>query len=467
MMLSVDRLTSSPHDDRPVVTPEAFLSQQKTWEVHLPFYHRSPMMTPRVPLRPARFGVAVAALVAVVLDRRTTTTHAFLQCRDARIAHPAMLPRHRGLLLQQLRQSSLLEDEAERLLELARKMRQEVAALEGKTIEQVEDEAKQARAQRQEKAENDEAARRKRIRDEAERARVHEEEEDGRVRASRRRSGSMVLSVPETPDEQVAQARGAVERAFADGITRQVVRFALVQEGETLASQDPSWPGGAQQMSREAAAPLTRELLRVLRAPTTTAPSNRTDVASDVDRQGLRKPPVVKSQDVWDFDGSAIITAEASTGASDDIQALVMPNTDTKYTRDIAAIDRAMGSRLFLLVNPFWRDIESWGFNLLAPRGKVEARQAIFDRGFAETYHVLQKSVNGEDCIGVKAYPYDWQLYARAESEDWPFEEYTVHLGSTPEEPTSADFVNLLLRRDEFKLSKNMRRMQRIMNRNE
>ena len=33
----------------------------------------------------------------------------------------------------------MLEDEAERLLERARKMRQEVAALEGKTIEQVED----------------------------------------------------------------------------------------------------------------------------------------------------------------------------------------------------------------------------------------------------------------------------------------------------------------------------------------
>ena len=363
----------------------------------------------------------------------------------------------------------MLEDEAERLLERARKMRQEVAALEGKTIEQVEDEAKQARAQRQEKEESEEASRRKRIREEAKAREEGRASSSSSTAASRRGSG-YVLSVPETPDEQVAQAKAAVERAFADGITRQVVRFALVAEGETLASQDPSWPGGAQQMSREAAAPLTKELLRVLRAPaaaaTTTTTTTQTD-ASDVDRQGLRKPSVVKSQDVWDFDGSAIITAEASTGASDDIQALVMPNTDTKYTRDIAAIDRAMGSRLFMLVNPFWRDVESWGFNLLAPRGKAEAQQAIFDRGFAETYHVLQKSVNGEECIGVKAYPYDWQLYARAESEDWPFEEYTVHLGSTPDEPTSADFANLLLQRDEFKLSKNMRRMQRIMNRNE
>lgn len=400
-------------------------------------------------------------VLAVIVDRRTTTTHAFLQGRDApRLANRVLLqPRQERSLLFRLHQSSLLEDEAERLLERARKMRQELAALEGKTIEQVEDEANQARAQRLEKEaeESDEAARRKRIRNEAQ-----AREEDG----SKRKSG-YVVSVPETPDEQVAQAKGAVERAFADGITRQVVRFALVAEGETLASQDPSWPGGAQQMSREAAAPLTRELLRVLRAPAATAANTQTDDASDVDRQGLRKPPIVKSQDVWDFDGSAIITAEASTGASDDIQALVMPNTDTKYTRDIAAIDRAMGSRLFLLVNPFWRNLESWGFNLLAPRGKAEAQQAIFNRGFEETYHVLQKSVNGEDCIAVKAYPYDWQLYARAESDNWPFEEYTVHLGSTPDEPTSADFATLLLQRDEFKLSKNMRRMQRIMNRNE
>ena len=81
-----------------------------------------------------------------------------------------------------------------------------------------------------------------------------------------------------------------------------------------------------------------------------------------------------------------------------------------------------------------------WGFNLLAAGAKEKAAAAIFDRGFQETYVVLQKSVRGEDCVAVKAYPYDWQLYAYAESEDWSKAEYSIHLGSTEEEPTPKHF---------------------------
>jgi hypothetical protein len=356
--------------------------------------------------------------------------------------------------------SSSLEREAERLMELARKVREDLAALEGKSVEQVEDEARSVRLQRQQREES------ARLESEAtSRRRKEEAPAVAGSSQSQRPFSPLSLSVPETPDEQIAQAKGAVERAFADGLTRQVVRFALVEEGQTLSSQDSTWPGGARQMYRQAAGPLTRELLRVLRART--ARGSRDDAEADLHLQDLRKPPAVASRDVWDFDGSAVVTAEASTGAADDVQALVFANTDTKYARDIAAMDSAMGSRLLLLVNPFWRDIESWGFNLLAPRGKKEAQEAIFDRGFAETYHVLQKSVGGDDCIGIKAYPYDWQLYARAESGDWPYDEFVIRLGSTKEEPTSADFAALLGQREEFKLSKNMRRMQRIMNREE
>ena len=154
-----------------------------------------------------------------------------------------------------------------------------------------------------------------------------------------------------------------------------------------------------------------------------------------------------------------MITAQAEQ-ASADVQAMVLPNTDNKYTNDIATIDAAMGDRLFVLVNPFWRDLDSWGFNLLAPGAKEKAAAAIFDRGFQETYVVLQKSVRDEDCVAVNAYPYDWQLFAYAESDDWSNAEYTIHLGSTKEEPTPKDF-------SEFRLSKNMRQMQRRMNKNE
>lgn len=100
----------------------------------------------------------------------------------------------------------------------------------------------------------------------------------------------------------------------------------------------------------------------------------------------------------------------------------------------------------------------------MAPKGKEMAQEAIFDRGFQETYVLLQPSVRGEDCIALKAYPYDWQLYAYAENEYWPYDEIIVYLGSTEKEPTTSDFTGLLNGRDEFKLSKNMRQMQRMLN---
>ena len=107
------------------------------------------------------------------------------------------------------------------------------------------------------------------------------------------------------------------------------------------------------------------------------------------------------------------------------------------------------------------------GLNILAPNGKKLAKEAIFDRGFEETYVLLQKSVRGEDCIALKAYPNDWQLYAYIETDYWPYNEYITFLGSTKDEPTAKDFADLLENRDEFKMNKNMRRMDRMMNRNQ
>ncbi len=46
-------------------------------------------------------------------------------------------------------------------------------------------------------------------------------------------------------------------------------------------------------------------------------------------KEALR--PSIKTQDIWDFDGSALITAEAAQGPSGDVKALVFPNTDMKY----------------------------------------------------------------------------------------------------------------------------------------
>jgi hypothetical protein len=333
------------------------------------------------------------------------------------------------------------EEEAEALLEKARKIREEIAAMSGTSLQELEAEAAVKRQQRAAIEESSQLERqeRQRLRDE---------------RKKTDTSGRMNLQVPETPDDQVWQAKAAIERAFKDGLTRQIIRLALVPENERL-NFERLWPGGARQIYREAVGPLTREILKQVKAPTKQHPSDESSLWT--------KKPVVKSQDIWDFDGSALITAEHESPSAD-VQALVLPNTDDKYTKDIATIDQAMGDRLFLLVNPFWRNLDSWGINILAPGAKNHAQKVIFERGFTETYCVIQKSVRSEDCVAIKAYPYDWQLFAYRESDEWPSTEYCVHLGSTEHEPKSEDFVKLLEQREEFKLTKNMRQMQRMMN---
>jgi Domain of unknown function (DUF1995) len=331
------------------------------------------------------------------------------------------------------------QDEAKKLLERAAQLRAEIARAEGKTLEQVQDEAKSKK--------------------EDERRRL--EETDRQRKAAKEKHdkskdpGSYLVQVPNTVDDMVRQAARAVERAFQDGITRQTVRFNLVTE-EQPATEENEWPGGARQMYREAGKPLTDALLREVRAPT-----------KQVDKvvEERRLAPALKAQDIWDFDGSALHTAEAAEGPSADIQALVFPNTDTKYLDDISKISEAMGSRLFLLVNPFWRNVDSWSFNLLAPGAKRKAQEVVFDQGFNETYSLMVFQVRGENCIAVKAYPYDWQLFAFREDDYYSNEETIIRLGSCKKEPTSALVTELINARPEFKDTRTMRQMKKNIQR--
>lgn len=310
--------------------------------------------------------------------------------------------------------ASAADSAAEKLAQL----RAEIAALEGKSVEQVEKEAKEKKdaiieAQRKSK--------------------------EARAIVTPFDKGRM-LNIPESTDEMITQAARAIETAYREGIKRQTVRLALVAEGETMMELN-QWPGGAQQMYREAAKPLTRELLKEIKSSP---------------EQFL--PPNVVDKDVWDFDGSALMTAEAKEGAEDDVQALIFANTDVKYVRDIAALDESAGDRLLLLVNPFWRNLESWGVNLMAPGAKKLAKKTIFDVGYDETYVFLRFSVRGELCAAVKAYPYDWQIFAYL--EDGTGYERPIRLGSNETEPTSAFITDLLNEREEFKETKIMRQFK-------
>ena len=311
-------------------------------------------------------------------------------------------------------------DDAKALKERAAKIRAEIAALEGKSVEEVEQEAKEKKDQQM----NAKAA-----------------ALEAKHAPSKPVDYGRMMNVPAGTDDMVYQAAKAVSRAYADGIKRQTVRFALVAEGQGV-KEINEWPGGPAQMYREAAKPLTMNLLREIKT-----------------NPNIVFPPEVKAQDIWDFDGSAIHVAEARDSPNDDVQALVFANTDVKYLRDIETIDKAMGDRLFLLVNPFWRNLDSWGFNILAPGAKQLAKETVFDKGYNETYSLLRFSVRGEDCVALRAYPYDWQIYVYLENEmGW---ESPIRIGSSIEEPKTDYITELINARPEFKLSKTMRQLSR------
>ena len=342
-------------------------------------------------------------------------------------------------------QDEFTSEEVQRLREQAAKIRQQVAELEGKTLFEVEQEAQEERLKQKQRLED-----------------LQNNKEDVQ-QTSKTKGRNALLYVPETIQDQTIQAANAIENAFKDGITRQTIRLALIRPKDNIITpEEDLWPGGAKEMYRESAKPLTEALLQEIRAVATHLQTE------EEKRSGKDKyPPTIRAQDIWDFDGSALITAEAAVGPSGDVQALVFPNTDTKYLNDIASIDKNLGQdRLFLLVNPFWKNVESWGFNILAPNAKKRAQEVIFNAaggGFQETYVLSRFSVRGEDCVAIKAYPNDWELFAYLEEYGYTNGGRptltTIRLGSSSEEPTSALFSKLLNERDEFKLNKTMRQL--------
>mmetsp|Transcript_2492 Transcript_2492/g.3670 ORF Transcript_2492/g.3670 Transcript_2492/m.3670 type:complete len:338 (+) Transcript_2492:85-1098(+) len=291
--------------------------------------------------------------------------------------------------------------EADALLEKVARMRQEIAEMEGKTIEQVEEEARE----------------KKNVAEEAKKVLEKPTE-------SRQTQSQVRIPIPESPDQMIEQAAQAVERAYRDGVNRQTVRFALVRDDEVNMANLEQWPGGAQEMYRESAKPLTMEMMKQIFSE----PYARSDVTA---------------KDVWDFDGSAIMTAEKSNAT-----ALIFANTDVKYTKDIKNLDEELGDKLLLLINPFWRNLDSWGINLLSPGAKDLARQVIFETGYPETYSFIRIPVKGKTCAAIKSYPYDWQIFAYL--EDGAGWERPIWLGSTESEPTGSEITDLLVERPEY-----------------
>ena len=348
-----------------------------------------------------------------------------------------------------LRLGSTDNDEVQKLLAKAKALREEAAAMSGQTMEEMEADVQLKKKLAQERQ------------DIMDKARKEREEDD----AKNKRSRMNILPVPDNAEAQILQAAAAVERAFADGITRQTVRFALLGEDEAMSGELNEWPGGAKQMFREAGRPLAESLLKEVRAYSKESSVSEDDEGEQQDvSQSSRMPPQVTTDDIWDFDGSALVTATASAGSHGDVKAVVFPNTDSKYLNDIEKIAKDVGpNRLLLLINPFCKTVQSWSFNILQPKGQQRAQEVIFDNGYDLTYAVLRFSARGEDCIALKSYPYDWQLYAYREDPYNYMIETPIWLGSSVDEPKSSQMTELLNSRPEFKMSKNMRQMQRAL----
>ena len=235
-------------------------------------------------------------------------------------------------------------------------------------------------------------------------------------------------NLPSRPDEIVPQAASAVRKALADGHHRQSIRLPLSdamykgKEEGFVADRAIGWQGGPQETLRYLI-PLASQLLRELRLRTETG--------------GL--VPRVTEQILLDFDGSSLVTAECPSGPLGDIQALLQPNTDDYYSKTIATIEQDFSDtpgkpkRLFLIVNPAWRNRDSWGFF-----GGQRAQMEILDR-YPTTFAIDQFVVKGEQMSRVLVYPDDWRVFVKQLNKD------AKYLGSFQEKPDYDQMEALLL----------------------
>ena len=218
---------------------------------------------------------------------------------------------------------------------------------------------------------------------------------------------AMALSptpLPPGPDAMVRQAASAVTLAFAEGgIHRQTVRMPLSdamysgKEEGFVAVRALGWQGGPRETLRYLS-PLATRLLREVRTAENTG--------------GL--PAKIAEQTLLDFDGSALLTAESPAGPRHDAQALLQANTDDYYLRTVRAIEEQCSDtpgkapRLFLLVNPAWRDRGSWGL-----LGGKRAQELVLDR-YETTFAMDQFIVRGRQVSLVKSWSLDWTVYLNA-----------------------------------------------------
>ncbi len=207
--------------------------------------------------------------------------------------------------------------------------------------------------------------------------------------------------LPEDPEAMIRQASLAIRSAYEDGsIHRQTIRLPLSEsmygdkEESFVADRAIGWQGGPQETFRYVS-PIAQQLLK--------------DVVGGTDSSGLT--PKLQEQILLDFDGSSLLNAQSPMGAKKDGIALVQPNTDKYYIDLIQTLENDFSDtpnrakRLFLLINPSWRDASSFGIFQ-----KKFAKEKILDR-YETTYAIDQFVVKGNKLSLLKAWPCDWCVY--------------------------------------------------------
>ena len=158
----------------------------------------------------------------------------------------------------------------------------------------------------------------------------------------------------------------------------------------------------------------------------------------------------VSEQILLDFDGSSLQTAEHPAGALYDIQALLQPNTDGYYLKTIETIERQFSNtegkakRLFLIINPAWRDKSSWGVF-----GAKRAQELILDR-YETTYAVDQFVARGRKVSLLKCYQEDWIMFVGDQNNPTVPAEFVAAFKERPEyKEVDAALLEYLRRRNE------------------
>jgi hypothetical protein len=194
--------------------------------------------------------------------------------------------------------------------------------------------------------------------------------------------GSLVFPLPSNPEQCVAQAAGAVIRAWSDGIRRQTMELLLPQAGSDTIE---GWPGGIRQQFR-AALPMIESLLLKLKRS-----------------EGLEGRITAE----WIDEGDCV-----GAWQSEKVAAVVFPTADS--LKEVRRIDDALsGNRLILVVNPQWQPqgqiVSDFGF------GKNRRTAERYVASLDEIYSLRRIRVLGDEVRVLRCYPSRWQVhYVRA-----------------------------------------------------